>query len=301
MLWLIWDQCRGESAQRQLLHAYVAGAVVASVYTIVRYALNQQTYWRRYAAAGFDPNDLGLTIALAVPLALYLAMKGGWTAWLYRGAIVLIEIAVLLTASRTALVVTVLSFSFVLLAWRESRPLQRAAAVALLLLLGAGTLALAPRASRERLATLPEELAGGTLHNRTRIWKTGLKALKQHPVVGVGAGAYPEAVKPWLGVPGIPGHEYVAHNTFLSVLVESGLIGFTLFGALLAAVSLFIWALPGAGRALWISTAAVWAVGVCTLTWEYRKPTWLLIALVSTAWARAFWPPGDKMGGAAND
>jgi O-antigen ligase len=301
MLWLIWDQCRSESTQRQLLHAYVAGAVVASVYTIVRYALNQQTYWRRYAAAGFDPNDLGLTVALAIPLALFLALRGGWTAWLFRGAVALIEIAVLLTASRTALIVTVLAFSFVVLTWRESPSAQRAAAIALLVLLGAGTLLLAPRASRERLATLPGELAVGTLHNRTRIWKTGLQVLKQHPMIGVGAGAYPEAVKPWLGVPSIPGHEYVAHNTFLSVLVETGLVGFGVFSGLLAAVALFIWILPGAHRALWISLAAVWAVGVCTLTWEHRKPTWLFVALVTTAWARAFWPSGSKMGGAADD
>lgn len=291
MLWLIWDLCRTETAQRQLLHAYVAGAMVASADTIIRYALNQQTYWRRYAAAGFDPNDLGLTLALAIPMALYLAMRGGPAAWFYRGAIVLTEAAILLTASRTALIVAALAFLFVLLTWRESPLTQRATAIVLLLLLGAGALVLAPQASRDRLATLPGELTSGTLHNRTRIWKTGLKALKQHPILGAGAGAYPEAVKPWLGVPAIAGHEYVAHNTFLSVLVETGIVGFGLLTALLAAGALFIWILPGVHRALWISTAAVWAIGVCTLTWEHRKPTWLLMALITTAWARAFWPP----------
>ena len=293
MFWLVWDQCRTESAQRQLLHAYVAGAVVASGDTVLRYLLNQQTYWRRYAAAGFDPNDLGLTLALAIPMALFLAHREGWTSWLYRAAIVLIEVAILLTASRTAAIVTALAFSYALLTWRISTRMQWTTAVALLLFFAAGMVAFAPRASRERLATLPGELAAGTLHNRTRIWKTGLKALKQHPIVGVGAGAYPEAVKPWLGVPAIPGHEYVAHNTFLSVLVETGLLGFTLFAGLLAACALFIWILPRTERDLWLVAGAVWAVGVCTLSWEHRKPGWLLLALITCAWARAFWPRPD--------
>jgi hypothetical protein len=50
------------------------------------------------------------------------------------------------------------------------------------------------------------------------IWKAGLKVLKSHPVADVGAAAYPEAVRPRLGTPGVPGHQSVAHNTFLSVL-----------------------------------------------------------------------------------
>jgi len=301
MLGLVWDLCRTELAHRQLLHAYVAGAVVAAAYTMVRYALNQPTYWRRYAAAGFDPNDLGLTLSLAIPLALYLALSSsGLTAWFYRVAVVFIEAAILLTASRTALIVATVAFAFVFLTWRESSRLQRICGVVLLILLGAGALVFAPRAARDRLATLPGEMSAGTLHNRTRIWKTGLKALKQHPLLGVGAGAYPEAVKPWLGVPALPGHEYVAHNSFLSVLVESGLIGFGSFACLLSACALFIWSLRGPGRALWATTAGVWAIGASKLTWEHRKPTWLIIGLITTAWARAFWPEsanerGSKM------
>jgi hypothetical protein len=37
---------------------------------------------------------------------------------------------------------------------------------------------------------------------------------------------------------------------------------------------------------------AVWATGVSTLTWEHYKPTWLIMALIATQWARAYWPAG---------
>jgi O-antigen ligase len=295
LLWLIWELCRTPGQQRGLMTAYVAGATVASVLTYVRYLRGLQTYYRRYAAAGFDPNDLGLTVAVAIPLALYLSLKGrGPVRWLYRAAAAVAIGAVLLAASRTALIVTFLAFGFALWTWREAGLSQKLSSVALLGLLVLGLVCLAPAASRQRLATLPSEVAKGTLHNRTQIWKAGVRVFRHRPLRGVGAGAFAEAVRPRLGTPAIAGHQYVAHNTYLSVLVECGLIGFGLFalaGALLAG---FIWIMPFAERALWSVMLAVCAVGVATLTWEHRKPVWLFAGLIMTEWARSFLPRGDR-------
>ncbi|MGC9970681.1 MAG: O-antigen ligase family protein [Bryobacteraceae bacterium] len=295
MVWLIWDQCRSASRPVQLMEAYVWGAAVASAATLVRYAQNHQTYYRRYAAAGFDPNDLALTLALSIPFSLYLALGGrGAKRWIYRAAVLAAISAVLLTASRAALVAASLAFLFVIFTWRESDRAQRISGVVLLGLLLLGAFRLAPAASRERLASLPTELGQGTLHNRTRIWKAGLRALESHPVRGVGAGAYPEAVRPWLGRPALAGYEYVAHNTFLSVLVECGLIGLALFVALLGLLALFVWMMPLAERVLWSVMLVVWAAGVSTLTWEHRKPGWLIFALIMTQWALAFRQSGER-------
>jgi len=41
-------------------------------------------------------------------------------------------------------------------------------------------------------------------------------------------------------------------------------------------------------RALWFTSLAVWAAGVSTLSWETRKPAWLIFALIAVAWARAW-------------
>lgn len=287
MVYLIWDTCRTRARQRQLLWAYVAGAVAASGLTILRYMADVQTYYRRYAAPGFDPNDLGLTVALAIPMALYLAMRSR-AAWLARAAVVPVGAAILLTASRTSLLVACFGFAFAALTWRRADGVQRAVSAALLAGVLAGALWLAPKPARDRIATTGAELTKGTLHNRTRIWKTGLRALRQWPLVGAGAGAYPVAVRPWLGVPPRAGHEYVAHNSFLSVLVETGLIGFACYVLLFGAAAAFVWALAGAERALYAVLLLAWAIGVSTLTWEHRKVSWLLLALISTEWARAF-------------
>jgi O-antigen ligase len=129
---------------------------------------------------------------------------------------------------------------------------------------------------------------------RSTIWKTGLKVLRQHPVAGIGAGAYPEAVKPWLGVPGVPGHFYVAHNTFLSVLVECGAIGFLFYGLMLVAAVVYVWTLPATERALWAVMLAVWTIGVSTLTWEQYKPSWLILSLIMTEWGLPWGQTGRK-------
>jgi len=110
--------------------------------------------------------------------------------------------------------------------------------------------------------------------------------LRRHPVLGIGAGAYPEAVRPQLGTPGVPGAQYVAHNTFLSVLVECGAIGFAVYALMLGTVAMYVWTLPSAERALWAIMLAVWTVGVSTLTWEHYKPGWLIVGLIMTEWGR---------------
>jgi hypothetical protein len=289
MFWLIWATCRRPEQQRQLMTAYVAGAFAGSCIAFARYAQHMQTYYRRYAAAGFDPNDFGMVLALSIPMSLYLALRArGWASWCYRGAALAAIVAILLTGSRTALIATYISFIFAAWTWRAANWPQRLSTVALAAVLLSAVIHFAPAPQRHRLATISSEITRGTLHDRTRIWKSGLKAFKSHLVLGVGAGAYPEAVRPWMGRPAMAGFQYVAHNTFLSVLVETGPVGFAIAGLLAATLAVFVWMMPAAERALWTVMALVWAAGVSTLTWEHYKPTWLIMALIATEWARAY-------------
>jgi O-antigen ligase len=289
MAWLVWEFCRTRRALFGLMAAYLAGCSASSLWTVVRAVLNQQTNYRRFATAGFDPNDLGVTLALALPMALYLAARTrGAAPWLCRAAAALCMGAILLTASRTALVAGVAAFLFSILTWRRSNWSNRIASLALVALFALGAARMAPPASRQRLATLPGELAGGTFHDRTRIWKAGVRLLKRHAALGIGAGAYPDAVAATLGRSPIPTQPYTAHDTFLSVLVETGAAGLLLFGGLFLVLVFFAWMMTPWERALWLTSLLVWMVGVSTLTWEHRKPAWLLFALIMASWALIF-------------
>ncbi len=72
----------------------------------------------------------------------------------------------------------------------------------------------------------------------------------------------------------------MAHNTYLSVLTELGVVGFVLFLALLAALLREIIHQPPADRMASLFTFAVWAMGVFSLTFEYRSQTWLVFGLL---------------------
>lgn len=291
MMWLLWEFCLGHRRQQQLLRVFLLGAVAGAGITFVRYAMDIQTYYRRYAATGFDPNTFGLILALAIPIALYLALGSrNHVRWLYYAAALLLISAVLLTASRTALIATFIGFAFVPLTWRHASASHRIASCLLFFTLVLSLGGLAPASSRDRLATIPSEITTGTFNSRKQIWKSGARAWLERPMLGVGAGAFPEAVVPWLGRPTTAGMLNVAHNSFLSVLVECGIVGFLVFSLMLALLAMFVWMLPSVERMLWLVILVAWAAGVLTLTWEHHKASWLIFSLVPTSWARAWLP-----------
>src|SRR5450759_3374312 len=136
MVWLIWDTCRDSLLQTRLMQAYVWGAVAASAGAGLRFFQGQQTYYLRYAAAGFDPNDFGLILALSIPVALYLGLrKSSLMRWCYRGAALVVLGALLLTGSRTALVAAFAAFGFALWTWGKADRGQRTSSALLLLCL----------------------------------------------------------------------------------------------------------------------------------------------------------------------
>ena len=162
MLWLIWDQCRGPARQLHLISAYVCGSVAASGIAFWRYFHGTQTYYLRYAAGGFTPDDFGLVMALAIPLALFLALRGrGWIRWWWLAAIPLIITAVVLTASRTAMIATYVALLFAAWTWRRGDWVYRITTALFAIGLTLSLVRFAPAPQRERLATTVHEIATG--------------------------------------------------------------------------------------------------------------------------------------------
>ena len=93
-------------------------------------------------------------------------------------------------------------------------------------------------------------------------------------MTGVGSATYGIATEPLLG------RNLAAHNTFVSVLVETGIVGFALFALLLATLILVALQLPEALRMMWLTVLLVWCVGVLSLTYEAKKSTWCLFGLL---------------------
>ena len=73
VVWIIWELAPTQQRLRGLLMAYVLGATVPAIATIMLYAKVGASL-RRFSAGGADANSLAMTLALAMPMAWYLAM-----------------------------------------------------------------------------------------------------------------------------------------------------------------------------------------------------------------------------------
>ena len=70
-----------------------------------------------------------------------------------------------------------------------------------------------------------------------------------------------------------------AHNTWLSVTVELGVVGLTLFTLMLGASVYQVSLQPLARRLMWIATIGALLIGILVHNWEQRELTWLILGL----------------------
>jgi O-antigen ligase len=300
MVWLIWEFAQTWKRQILLLRAFVLGTMVSSIAILLSFLSGPATgadgsYYRRYTGLGFNPGDLALIMALSLPISLYLAARDkGWRfrLWVYGIQIVLAITAILLAASRGALIASSGALLMIPVAFSQFTRGQKAAGVALVALLGVGAVFTVPETSWSRLGTIGAEVSSGTLNERTMIWQAGWVVFGQSPFRGVGAGAFAPSVEHAMGMPfhgsgeedGAPVNvELVAHNTFISVLVEQGVIGLALFLGMFLTLVLCACHFPVVDRAFWLSLLLTWSIGVSSLTWEDRKPSWFIFGILAAA------------------
>jgi O-antigen ligase len=230
----------------------------------------------RYSIMGVNENDLGLMLAVSLPLIIYLVTRvksNVMRTFLWIQLVACIA-AILLTGSRGALFSALVASAMLPLSFRFLPAPQKIAATLACAGAAACAILFVPAETSGRLMQFSTELAQGTLTHRTLIWSAGLAAFREHPFLGIGSGAYAAAVLRVVNVP------YVAHNTFLSVLVELGVVGALLLLGLVASLYYTAFRMRGLERRLWVTVLLTWTVGVMALAWEYRKPTWVMFGLL---------------------
>jgi O-antigen ligase len=286
MAWLIWEYAPSPTRQRALLQAYVLGAAVSAANTLLHYAAGAQVATGRYAAAGFNPNDLGYTLVLAIPMAWYLGLTGEsrlWR-WINRMYVPLGAAGLLLTASRGALIPGLVAILIIPWTARELPRRGRALILTALVLSLVTAIYFAPSSSWTRLATMSSEIESGDFSSRGAFWKAGFEVFLQHPLLGVGAGAFETAVEPILGVGRAP------HQTFLAVLVGQGVIGLLLFVAMGVAAFAPVRRFAPLEKKLWLVLLLTLLVGLQPRTWDYRKPLWFVLGALAAHGASATLP-----------
>ncbi len=272
VLWMMWELAPSRKAVVGLLSAYVLGCGVAAVSTIV-VARSEAGVLRRFAAQGFDPNELAMALALALPMAWYLALlsRRPLMRLVYRGFLPVGLLAIALTGSRGGLVASVVGLTIIPLTMTRLTPGRMAIAIAMLAISGGVAAVYAPQTVITRLATTRTEVEEGSLNGRLGIWKAGLTALLERPVTGHGVGGFQEAIAPILG------QARTAHNSYISVLVEEGLVGFILFMGMLFAVFRSTLRLPTMDRRFALALYCTLGIAMLPLSWDAHKAVWFIL------------------------
>ncbi|MEM4409339.1 MAG: O-antigen ligase family protein [Candidatus Caldarchaeum sp.] len=182
------------------------------------------------AASSFvgDSNELALTISvpLAIALTWFLAEKRWLPRVVLGGLCVAYLVSIMLSGSRGGF----LSLLALLVAiWLRSP--RKLLALAWLALVFIGFWYYAPSAYRERILSITSYQQDESAMGRKYAWAFARKTFVDHPVFGIGAGAFPMAY--WRG----EGVWKAVHSMYYQLLAELGVVGVTAF--ILFLVSLF--------------------------------------------------------------
>jgi O-antigen ligase len=290
-VWLAWQVVRSEGDIRAMLAGYLVGAtaLVAGAWAQL---LAGQTFsgerWEgeaRYAAAGYDPNDMAVTLALGMPIAAYLALTGR-RAWA-RGLLAYVPLAataIALSGSRGGTLTAATAVAAVTI-WAARRSTFSMTSTVALAALGVAVIGAAvPADAWTRIFTIESQLSG-SVGDRTVLWRAGLRIARENPILGIGAGGYPDAAQRLAGI------RTVAHNTPLAVLADFGAVGFLLFFGALASAARACWRRRGEHRAFFTALVLTWLIGTASLSWETYKQTWFVFLLGAAFTALPRWEP----------
>jgi O-antigen ligase len=235
---IVFAAIREPGHVRLVCGAFVAGAVLTAIYGVVTGSGTAPGDEGRLSSPGLNPNQLGGYLAVGAILAATLACNRrlsapARTAW--AAVAVLCLPLQLMTGSRGSLlglIVALVAAPFVV---RRGRRAGAAALVMACVLVGAASFAtVVPDAISQRITHVDSSGSG-----RADIWRMGWRMVQAHPLTGVGAGNFSISTIDYLLRPGVTQRAIyivdepkVAHNIYLEVLAELGILGFALFGAI---------------------------------------------------------------------
>lgn len=281
LLWLIWEATSTPKRRAGLMQAYVFGAwvTVYQTYEMFRAGIGRVGGTRFAASQNFNPNDMGFLLVLALPLAWHLSIlhRNTLLRWINRLYIPAGLFTISLTGSRSGLILACLTLCIV--PWSLHQVNLRIKVVTAAMLVAGVVLALtyAPERTIARLSTTGTELRSGDLNDRTEIWRAGMEVLPDYLMVGAGAGTYSIAARSNLG------SDHSAHNTYISIVVEQGLVGLVLFLLLLAVSFQHARTAPPAERKVLLILWLTLFVGLTPRAWEDKKATWLVFGLLNAS------------------
>lgn len=283
-LWVILAAPSTLRSAERVQWLFVGGA---AVFALLNLALGGQLSNGRFGGGiGLDVNDIALILASVLPLAVGLALRSTGISQLALWGVTALMLAVCLRTGSRGGALALMAGSAVLLAgmpWR--RTVQ-------LLLLGAPisfvTWTSAPetfRASMQSLFAGEKDYNQTDANGRIAIWKRGIDYGMEHPVFGVGPGAFVQQDGIGKQERGLQGKWSAAHSIYIQAFAELGFPGLFLFLACVGSVARSSLAVfrgaripPALRRPEYLASLVAFLVAAVFLSFLFFYMTWVLLA-----------------------
>jgi O-antigen ligase len=219
-----------------------------------------------------DPNIFAASLLLPLSLAVgrFLTSHGRFQKMLMLGACALISFGVLVTQSRGA-VLAIGVMIFIYLYRFRIKPRVVVPIFVCLLSLGSMWNLLFTRFEKAGVS-------GGS--GRLDIWRAGLEAIKKYGIFGAGLENFPIAYNEYARFsPKFVGYSFGAHNIYLQIWVELGIVGVLL---LVAAVTSQLWISRGPRTGKMLASSSV----------PFEAAGWAMLAtgfFLGILWLKSFW------------
>ncbi len=256
--------------------SYVAGAVVAFGFIFNNYLHNVTEFYGRYTIANIDTDLMSYILALAIPMAAYLAKayENKFMVFFNIIAIPIIMYAIFLTGTRTGFIIGMLGIFYWLFTQRKASLKIKLVMFMLFFLSISVVLTFAPKASVDRVLSAGSSIKSGDLNYRTVIWKTSIQEWKNSPIIGTGVGGlYSQLSRKHVNYAW-------AHNTFIHLLTENGIIGVTLYILMIISILYFILRAPFEEKIFLLSLLLVMLVSQIALHTHIQKATWFSYSML---------------------
>ncbi len=270
---LAFQVIRTEQDFNLALAAYLLGAM-GLIYFLVR-GYDPTSTTIRHEIKGFDANETSLQLALGLPMAWYLLLIT--KSWLLRSlSLIYIPLAlygIFITGSRTGFIAALLGFVGVLPWLWRARFVWKLLVLSFFIIAVIGITSLVPEKTLDRLFSSGTELSQGTLSSRSITWSRAWLEINEAPIFGNGLSSFRRVINKY-------NIDYTAHNSYISIMVEQGIIGLLFYLAVILAVLLQGWRVPAEQRLLIISLLLIAVAGQFTLTLNEKMFIWFAYLFV---------------------
>ncbi|CAN5523833.1 hypothetical protein BH11ARM2_BH11ARM2_01490 [soil metagenome] len=263
------------------LEAAVFGSLTAALWTIYNWKTGNVYFDKsRYAATGLHPNSTAFIVSIGIPVAADLWRRKALNPFFRTVNGLYIPIALLalvLTGSRGGMLAAapiLLWLFWTVLRSKVGTVALPALAVAFLIYLPTNP-ELQNNLDR---ATNIQQAQDDRLSGRTGLWDTAERLFKDSPFIGRGAGSFRYAAG--ADAVDVTGYAMGAHNSYLEVSVETGMLGVAALVGSLAMGILAASRLPKGHRTPYVLATSIIPMAMFYETFEWYYMPWAYVAVI---------------------